>query len=80
MAQIEQGAVKPSRMFQADPRNDLIKARGRLGLSQAKFATLMGISTDPLQNWEQGRREPTGPAKVLLEIALKHPRLLIEVV
>jgi putative transcriptional regulator len=48
-------------------------------LSQSKFAALLGISQDTLQNWEQGRREPTGPAKVLLEIASKHPRVLLEV-
>ena len=54
--------------------------RGKLGLSQSKFAALLGISADTLQNWEQGRREPTGPAKVLLRIALRHPKVLLEVV
>lgn len=62
-----------------DLKSDLVKVRGRLGVSQSKFAAILGISTDTLQNWEQGRREPTGPAKVLLKIALKHPRLLLEV-
>jgi putative transcriptional regulator len=76
---IKRGALKASRVFQVDPKNDLVKIRGQLGLSQSKFATLLGISTDTLQNWEQGRREPTGPAKVLLKIALKNPRLLLEV-
>jgi DNA-binding transcriptional regulator YiaG len=77
--QIKRGALKPSRVFNLDPKNDLVKVRGKLGLSQAKFADLLGISADTLQNWEQGRREPTGPAKVLLKIVLKHPRLLMEV-
>ena len=77
--QIKRGALKPLRVFQVDPKNDLGKVRRELGLSQSKFAALLGISTDTLQNWEQGRREPTGPAKVLLKIALKHPRLLLEV-
>lgn len=77
--QIKQGALKPSRVFRVDPKSDLLKVRGRLGLSQSKFAALLGISTDTLQNWEQGRREPTGPAKVLLKIALRNPRLLLEV-
>ena len=76
---IEKGALKPSRVFQVDPKNDLVKVRGKLGLSQSKFAAILGISADTLQNWEQGRRKPTGPAKVLLRIALKHPRLLLEV-
>ncbi len=77
--QIRRGTLKPSRVFQVDPKSDLVKVRGQLGLSQSEFATLLGISTDTLQNWEQGRRAPTGPAKVLLKIALKHPRLLLEV-
>jgi putative transcriptional regulator len=77
--QIRRGTLKVSRVFQVDPKNDLVKIRGQLGLSQSKFAALLGISADTLQNWEQGRREPTGPAKVLLKIALKNPRLLLEV-
>ena len=76
---IEKGELKPARTFKLDPKNDVVKARGKLGLSQSKFATLLGISQDTLQNWEQGRREPTGPAKVLLRIAAKHPRVLLEV-
>ena len=77
--QIRRGVLKVSRVFHVDPKNDLVKIRGQLGLSQSKFAALLGISADTLQNWEQGRREPTGPAKVLLKIALKNPRLLLEV-
>jgi putative transcriptional regulator len=77
--QIRRGAAKPSRIFKIDPKNDIAKVRGKLGLSQSKFATVLGISTDTLQNWEQGRRSPTGPAKVLLKIATKHPEILLEV-
>ena len=77
--QIKRGTLKPSRSFRVDPKNDLVKVRGKLGLSQSKFAAILGISEDTLQNWEQGRREPTGPAKVLLKIAMKQPRLLLEV-
>ncbi|MSU61589.1 MAG: helix-turn-helix domain-containing protein [Pedosphaera sp.] len=47
---------------------------------QTKFARLLGISEDTLQNWEQGRRNPTGPAKVLLKIAAKHPKIVLETV
>ena len=78
-SQIQRGALKPSRTFHLDPRNDLLKIRAQLGFSQAKFAGLLGISVDTLQNWEQGRRQPTGPAKVLLTIATRHPKVLLEV-
>jgi putative transcriptional regulator len=54
--------------------------RARLGLSQAKFARALGISVATLQNWEQGRRQPTGPARVLLRIAAKHPEAVLEAV
>ena len=76
---IEKGQLKPARTFKIDPKNDIVKVRGKLGLSQSKFAVILGISTDTLQNWEQGRREPTGPAKILLKIAAKHPEVLLEV-
>ena len=77
---IRRGEMKSSRLFKIDPKNDIVKVRGKLGLSQSKFAAILGISVDTLQNWEQGRREPTGAARVLLRIAAKHPRLLLEVV
>ena len=76
---IEQGALKPARTFRVNPITDLVKVRGKLGLSQSKFAAVLGISADTLQNWEQGRRSPTGPAKVLLKIATRHPEILLEV-
>ncbi|MCX6911384.1 MAG: NadS family protein [Verrucomicrobia bacterium] len=77
--QIKRGVMIPSRAFRIDPQNDIVKVRGKLGLSQSRFATVLGISADTLQNWEQGRRQPTGPAKVLLKIATKHPKVLLEV-
>lgn len=46
------------------------------GLSQSRFAKALGISIDTLQNWEQGRRQPDGPAKALLRLLARHPRLL----
>lgn len=46
------------------------------GVSQARFAKALGISVDTLQNWEQGRRQPDGPAKALLRLLARHPRLL----
>ena len=76
---IRRGEIKPSRVFRVDSKNDIVRVRGTLGLSQAKFAEVLGISEDTLQNWEQGRRKPTGPAKVLLKIAARHPEILLEV-
>ena len=54
-------------------------ARERTGLSQAKFAQLLGVSVRTLQEWEQGRRAPSGAARTLLLIAQKNPRALLEV-
>ena len=54
--------------------------RASMGFSQAKFAQLLGISVDTLQNWEQGRRAPTGAAKVLLRIAASHPEVVLQAV
>lgn len=52
--------------------------RKRLKLSQAAFAGLMGVSLRTVQDWEQGRREPSGPAKSLLRIAEQHPEIFLE--
>lgn len=76
---IEKGELKAARVTEVNARTDIVRVRGRLGLSQSKFASILGISADTLQNWEQGRRSPTGPAKVLLKIAAKHPEILLEV-
>jgi putative transcriptional regulator len=52
------------------------EARASIGLSQQEFAQLLGVSARTLQDWEQGRREPTGAARTLLKVAVKHPKLL----
>ena len=52
--------------------------RMKLNLSQAAFAGLMGVSLRTVQDWEQGRREPSGPAKSLLRIAEQHPEVFVE--
>jgi putative transcriptional regulator len=77
-AAIERGAMKPSRIFVVHNKSDAAKARARLGLSQHKFAALMGISAATLKNWEQGRRQPTGAAKVLLRVAKRHPKIVLQ--
>jgi putative transcriptional regulator len=112
---IKRGQLKPARVFHVNPESDIVRVRGKLGLSQSKFAAILGISADQkcpakeldkcksdqcswdqrplldsmlnrtllsadtLQNWEQGRRSPTGPARVLLRIAARHPEVLLEV-
>jgi putative transcriptional regulator len=53
--------------------------RERTGLSQAKFAVLLGVSVRTLQEWEQGRRVPSGAARTLLMVAAKNPQALLEV-
>jgi putative transcriptional regulator len=59
---------------------DVPTIRGRLGLSQEAFAACMGVSVGTLRNWEQGRREPQGPARALLLIADRKPRAFLEAV
>ena len=53
--------------------------REKTGLSQEKFASLLGVSIRTLQEWEQGRRAPSGAARTLLLIAAKNPRALLDV-
>jgi putative transcriptional regulator len=77
-AAIERGKAKPSRTFEVKTANDIVRVRHKLGLSQNKFARLLGISEDTLQNWEQGRRRPAGPAKILLKVAARHPEVILE--
>ena len=54
----------------------IVRAREKSGLSQAKFAALLGVSVRTLQDWEQGRREPNAAAKTLIKIAELHPEIL----
>jgi putative transcriptional regulator len=85
MTSIEQGGAilkgkkMPSRRFKIeDP--DVPEIRRHLGLTQEKFAMLLGISLATLRNWEQGRRKPDGPARILLCIVAKHPRTVLDAV
>lgn len=57
---------------------DAAKVRKATGLSQGKFAKRIGVSAATLKQWEQGRRVPTGPARVLLAMLAKNPRVVEE--
>jgi putative transcriptional regulator len=71
------GEAEPAEVhFAAEP--DPREIRARMGLTQEEFAGVLCISVKTLRNWEQGRREPSGPAMRLLQIAAKHPEVLIE--
>ena len=58
--------------------DDVVALRKFVGLSQSQFARALGISVHTLRNWEQGRRQPEGPAIALLRIAARHPRIIRE--
>lgn len=75
--EIRQGARKPSRVFRNEAP-DLQAIRKRLGLSQSRFAAMIGVSARTLQNWEQKRREPEGPAKALLRVVEHSPQVVLE--
>ena len=76
---ILRGEVEPSREFLLEPIN-VQAIRKNYGLSQDKFAKLLGISVATLRNWEQGRRKPEGPARVLLRVAAKHPEAVLDAI
>src|SRR5947209_879275 len=69
---IRRGDAEPSRVVEFDPV-DVKSIRRRLGKSQAEFAHMIGVSVSTLQNWEQGRRRPEGPARALLKVAAANP-------
>ncbi len=75
--QIRQGEKRPSRVFRFSVP-DIKKTRNQLQMSQAEFAAMIGVSTRTLQNWEQGRRTPEGPAQALLRVAAKNPEAVLE--
>ena len=69
---ILRGETAPARAFEMNAP-DVKQIRESFDLSQSQFSALLGISVRTLQNWEQGRRKPRGPARVLLQVAAKHP-------
>ena len=75
--QIKRGRLKPPRVFHFKPA-DIKAVRERLGVSQSEFALMIGVSVSTLQNWEQGRRQPEGPARALLKVAAENPEAVAE--
>ena len=72
MDEIRKGRRKPSRVRRVDDA-DVKAIREQTGLSQSQFALLIGVRLKTLQNWEQGRRRPVGPARALLKIVRNDP-------
>ena len=75
--EIKAGHRTPSRIYEIRPP-EIRMVRERLDVSQCEFAVMIGVSTRTLQNWEQGRRQPEGPAKALLTIASRNPSAVLD--
>lgn len=56
------------------------EVRAKVGLAQSEFAKLLGVSVHTLQDWEQGRRTPSGAAQTLMKVARRHPETLRELI
>jgi len=76
MEQIIKGEKKASRVFEF-PDLAVKAIREKMGLTQSRFAMLIGVSKRTLENWEQGRRRPTGPAKALLRALAADPKHVV---
>ena len=73
MDDIVKGQKKPARRFEF-PEPEVKNIRERMGVSQDKFAVILGVSKRTVENWEQGRRHPTGAARSLLKIVEADPQ------
>jgi putative transcriptional regulator len=78
LKRLARAAVGPSSAARTEAEVDVRAVRARTGLSQAKFAELLSIEVSTLRNWEQGRREPTGPARALLRAIRNDPVAVIQ--
>ena len=67
------------RRLKAEPRSPIVRARLKSGLTQTQFAALLGVSKRTLEQWEQGRRAPSGAARMLIRLAELHPEVLREI-
>lgn len=75
--EIKAGHRAPIRVYEIKPP-EIKTVREKLNVSQSEFALMIGVSVRTLQNWEQGRRKPEGPAKALLRIASRNPRAVLD--
>lgn len=75
---LEMKAGKAERIHKVSV-SEVTEARAKSGLSQSQFAQVLGVSTRTLQEWEQGRRTPSGAAQSLLTIATKRPEVIREI-
>lgn len=86
MKQFEEDLIESVRQMKTNraarltdvPMTAAAEARQRVGLSQKEFAALLGVSVRTLQDWEQGRREPSGAARTLLRVATKNPQAILD--
>jgi len=70
--------IAPAR-GQIDARSIRLSTRGGIGCTQRSFAAILGVPVKTLRNWEQGRRQPTGPARVLLSLVARDPWIVFDV-
>jgi putative transcriptional regulator len=77
--EIKSGLKRSHRVRRFEVVQEVISVRTCIGLSQEKFAKVLGVSTRTLQEWEQGRRKPSGAAQTLLAIAARYPEALKDV-
>lgn len=75
--EIKAGNRLPGRIYEIKAP-EIKSVREKLKVSQGEFALMIGVSVRTLQNWEQGRRRPEGPAKALLCVAAKNPGAVLE--
>lgn len=73
------GEEVPGLRLHVPDRFEVAAIRRRTGLSQAAFSTRIGVPVSTLRNWEQGRRTPEGPARVLLAMLDRNPRIVEEI-
>jgi len=77
MKAIKKGTLAPAKEISVTIPN-VKSLRDKLEMSQSRFAALVGVSVDTLQNWEQGRRKPVGPARALLRVVELRPDAVLE--
>lgn len=76
---IMRGEAKPARIFKYTPIDVKRIREKKFRKSQTEFASMLGLSVNTIQDWEQGRRHPSGPARALLNVASRHPKLVADV-